>query len=319
MPVNLEDNRGNLKSIIAALAALLEHCVLCPRRCRINRLRGERGFCALGGQTILNRVLPHFGEEPPISGEHGAGTVFFSSCNLRCPFCQNYQISHAPCGQVADAASLAWQMLDMQRRGCHNIEAVTPTPQLPGFLEALVLAVERGLTLPVVYNCGGYEEPEIIRRLDGIIDIYLPDFKYSDGGLAARFSGAADYPEIAVRALREMYRQKGSNIILDEDGVIRSGLIVRHLVLPGQIENTRRVLRAIAEELSPSVHVSLMAQYYPIDAVRHHPELGRGISRAEYEEALEEFRLLGFYRGFVQDLESGDHLRPDFRKDNPFE
>lgn len=298
--------------------ASLASCTLCPRGCGADRTRGGRGYCKTSVGLSVASICLHRGEEPVFS-EKGICNVFFAHCNLQCLYCQNRQISEngspLPEMNLNEAAARIRAILD---EGARCVGFVSPSHCLPQ-MRALMKAVDRTGPRPVyVMNTNCYDRPEAIGSLDGEIDVYLPDFKYMDGELAQRYSGAGDYPETALRALREMHRQKGSNLMLDEDGVIRSGLIVRHLVLPGQLENTKQVLRAIAEELSSSVHVSLMAQYYPTDAVRDHLKLGRGITRAEYEEALEEFRRLGFHRGFVQDLGSGGNYRPDFTKDNPF-
>ncbi len=297
---------------------LLRRCTLCPRGCGADRTKGGRGYCTTGSGLHIASICLHRGEEPVFS-EKGICNVFFAHCNLQCLYCQNRQISAndspLPEMHIDEAAARIRAILE---QGARCVGFVSPSHCLPQMRE-LMEAVDRAGPRPVyVMNTNCYDRAEAVESLDGEIDVYLPDFKYMDGGLAQRYSGARDYPETALRALREMHRQKGSNLVLDEDGVIRSGLIVRHLVLPGQLENTKLVLRAIAEELSPSVHVSLMAQYYPTDAVRHHPEIGRSITPGEYDVALEEFRRLGFHRGFVQDLGSGENLRPDFTKEDPF-
>ena len=295
----------------------MEACVLCPRQCRVNRLRGEKGFCSLGPQIVVSRVLPHFGEEPPISGQHGAGTIFFSSCNLRCSFCQNNQISHQPQGETVSAEVLAERILELQARRCHNIEAVTPTPQAPLFVKALDLAVERGLNLPVVYNCGGYENPDIIRMLAGTVDIYLPDFKYGTGKAALEFSGVLDYPQHALASIREMVRQCGVDLVMEGEVAVK-GVIIRHLVLPGQIENSLTVLKTISREISTAVPVSIMSQYTPTGPVRNHPLLGRRITREEYETVVNYALDLGFETLFTQEVDERA-LTPDFDKDEPFE
>lgn len=317
MPESRITPKPNLNKSILVLSSLLEDCVLCPRRCRVDRLRGGRGFCALGAESIVSRVLPHFGEEPPISGEKGAGTIFFSSCNLRCPFCQNFQISRSPSGRVEAPASLAGQMLELQKRGCHNIEAVTPTPQLPFFLKALELAREQGLALPIVYNCGGYEDPEIVGMLDGAVDLYLPDFKYGNEEAARLLAGVGDYPQFALASIREMVRQCGDGPALEGEIAVR-GVIIRHLVLPGQVENSRDVLRIISREISTAVPISLMSQYTPIPAVAGHPLLGRRITGAEYEAVVDYALDLGFETIFTQEVDERE-ITPDFGRENPFE
>ena len=265
----------------------------------------------------MDRAMAHFGEEPPLSGTGGAGTLFLSSCNLRCVYCQNHQISHRAAGTGWTAAGLAEVMLDLQARGCHNIEAVTPTPQLPGLVEALLAARLRGLTIPFVYNCGGYESPDVIGLLDGLVDIYLPDFKYGLDGEGLALSGAGDYPRIAEAAILEMVRQTGEGLEM-EGAVARKGVIIRHLVLPGKTENSMAVLDRIGERISTAVTLSLMSQYTPIPAVRSHPVLGRRVTRAEYERVLRYALDSGFENIFVQEVDER-HLSPDFDRKEPFE
>ncbi len=291
-------------------------CVLCPRRCGINRLRGEIGVCGLGDRLVVSHVLPHFGEEPSISGERGAGTIFFSSCNLRCVFCQNYQISHDMQGRALKSRELAEEMLKLQAQGCHNIEAVTPTPQLPFFLEALSLAFGQGLDLPIVYNCGGYESAEIVRALDGIVDIYLPDFKYGNDAAADEFSGVRDYAPHAVASIREMIRQCGEDLVAPDDIAVR-GVIIRHLVLPGCIQCSFEALRLIRDEISVNVPVSIMSQYTPTEAVRNHPLLNKRVSKEEYDAVIDYALDLGFETIFAQEVDEVA-LTPDFSKGRPF-
>ena len=302
---------------VEKLKAMLERCELCPRKCLVDRTAGERGFCGLGADIVMDCAIVHHGEEPPLSGRRGAGTIFFSSCNLRCIYCQNYQISHDIRGERMDSAALAHVMLSLQEKHCHNVEPVTPTPQTPQIMEALLMARERGLKLPFVYNCGGYEEPEIIKLLDGMVDIYLPDFKYgveTDGQL---FSEAKNYPAYAVASIREMVRQVGDTLELEGDAA-RKGVLIRHLVLPGGVENSFEVLRLIRKEISPKVSLSIMAQYTPTPAVARHPVLGRRITRKEYERVIDYAYDLGFENIFAQEV-SNRHLSPDFAKDKPFE
>jgi putative pyruvate formate lyase activating enzyme len=301
---------------VGSLQRMLKKCVLCPRRCRADRTSGETGFCGLSAEMRIHSALPHHGEEPPLSGTRGAGTIFFSSCNLRCVFCQNYQISHSAAGRPVTEEELATLMLDLQARGCHNIEPVTPTPHLPGIMAALLLARERGLRLPLVYNGGGYEQAGIVRLLGGLVDIYLPDFKYGLAEAGERFSGVTDYPRHALASLREMVRQVGDTLECREGVAIR-GVLVRHLVLPGQIENSLAVLRTIREEISACVPLSLMAQYTPIPAVAADPCLGRRLSRREYEQAVDAALALGFEELYTQEVDERD-LVPDFGRERPF-
>jgi putative pyruvate formate lyase activating enzyme len=294
----------------------LKRCVLCPQMCRVDRTAGEMGFCRLGAGMVMNSALPHHGEEPPLSGRRGAGTIFFSSCNLRCIYCQNYQISHSPAGQPVSEEELAGVMLDLESQGCHNIEPVTPTPHLPGIMVAVLRARERGLRLPLVFNCGGYEREKVVRLLTGVVDIYLPDFKYGIAETGRRFSGAADYPRNALASLREMVRQVGDSLEV-EGGVAKRGVLVRHLVLPGSMDNSLAVLRMIREGVSPSVPLSLMAQYTPVAAVREHPLLGRRVSHAEYERVVNAALDLGFEEIYTQEVDDRE-LAPDFGREQPF-
>jgi len=306
----------NLAEKVETLKAMLKACTLCPRKCRVDRTTEERGFCSLGADIVVNCAIVHHGEEPPLSGRCGAGTIFFSSCNLQCIYCQNYQISHDIKGQSLDVSALADLMLSLQARGCHNVEPVTPTPQTPQIMEALLLARGRGLTIPFVYNCGGYEDPEVIKLLDGMVDIYLPDFKYGIAADGLLFSGAADYPTYAVAAIREMVSQVGDNLEM-EGGVARRGVLIRHLILPGKRENSLEVLRLIKEEISAQASLSIMSQYTPIPAVARHPILGRRITRKEYEAVVNLALDMGFENIFAQGV-SAQHLSPDFEKDEPF-
>jgi putative pyruvate formate lyase activating enzyme len=297
------------------LKAILSRCVLCPRMCRADRKAGEHGFCRLDARMVIDNALPHHGEEPPISGTRGAGTIFFSSCNLKCIYCQNWQISHSPAGDFVDAEGLAGIMLDLEVRGCHNVEPVTPTPHLAGVMEALELAREQGLRVPFVFNCGGYERQEILRLIEGRVEIYLPDFKYGLDETGNRYSGVPDYPRHALDSLREMVRQAGDTLEI-EDGVATRGVLVRHLVLPGEIDNSLAALKLI-RGVSPSIPVSLMAQYTPIPAVKGHPLLGRRITKGEYEQVVEAALDLGFEAIYTQEVDDRA-LNPDFAREKPF-
>jgi putative pyruvate formate lyase activating enzyme len=282
----------------------------------INRTVGELGFCRLSDDIIVSRALPHYGEEPPISGTRGAGTIFFSSCNLKCIYCQNYQISHDVSGDRTDIEDLSRIMLNLQGQGCHNIEPVTPTPQIPGIMEALSIARRKGLRLPLVYNCGGYENPEVLKLLEGMVDIYLPDFKYGTENEAFALSGAKDYPRYALESIKEMMRQVGDSLWEDE-GIAKRGIVIRHLILPGFIMNSLEVIRLIKTHLSPSVPLSIMSQYTPIPAVKDHPHLGRRITRAEYEHVINYALDMGFENIYTQDVDDRA-LAPDFEKKMPF-
>lgn len=266
-------------------AAALDCCRICQRHCGARRAEGETGFCRTGRWARLSSLGAHFGEEPPLVGRGGSGTLFFSECSLRCMFCQNEEISLRGEGREIDPRSLAGAMLSLQQAGCHNINCVTPTHVVPQILEALIPAVEAGLRLPLVYNCGGYESLETLRLLDGVIDIYMPDFKFGEGRWAAEFCAAPDYPERAEAAVREMHRQVG-DLVIDADGVARRGLLVRHLVMPGGVAGTSRVAEILAS-ISPRTYVNLMAQYRPCAGAAGHPVIGRRPSPQEMFEAFE--------------------------------
>jgi putative pyruvate formate lyase activating enzyme len=265
---------------------LLQSCTVCPRLCQVNRLEGEKGTCRAGRLPEVSSYSPHFGEERPLVGLHGSGTIFLTHCNLRCRFCQNYSISHLGEGRDVSSERLARMMLELQSLGCHNINFVTPTHYVPQILEALPAAIEKGLRIPLVYNSSGYDSAQTLKLLDGIFDIYMPDIKFSRSGPANEYCRAADYPEVARQAVKEMHRQVG-DLILDERGIARRGLLVRHLVLPGGLAGTAEVVRFLAQEISPDTYLNIMDQYYPCGDIPPCSPLGRRISADEYEEALE--------------------------------
>ena len=291
---------GELARRIEIAWALLSHCELCPRRCGVNRLDGERGVCRMGALPKIASWNLHPWEEPPISGTRGSGTIFFSGCTGRCLFCQNYPLSHLGYGEVVPVERLSEMMLELQRKGAHNINFVTPTHFVPAILAALPRAIEGGLDLPLVYNSSGYEQVEVLRLLDGVIDIWLPDSKYADDATARRLSGFERYVEHNRAALSEIYRQVGPDLKVDEEGIARRGLIVRHMVLPQGLAGSAEVLRWIAEHLSPEVHVSLMDQYFPAHRALGDPVLGRKVTWEEYQAALEAFDAAGLARGWRQ-------------------
>jgi putative pyruvate formate lyase activating enzyme len=274
-----------------------ENCQLCGHHCGANRSAGELGDCGLGTQTLVSSAGPHYGEEPELVGRFGSGTIFFAGCNLDCRFCQNWEISHRRQGEPVTIDNLVSMMLSLERRGCHNVNFVTSTPYTPSILEALKLARDRGLGVPAVYNCGGYESAEALKLCDGLIEIYMPDAKYSDEKIAKTFSGAKDYPEVNRAALKEMHRQVGDLEVIG--GVARRGLLVRHLVLPNYSENTRGVLEFIANEISPDTYVNIMDQYRSCYQAEHLPGMDRRLSLREYAEAVETARQLGLKRGFA--------------------
>jgi putative pyruvate formate lyase activating enzyme len=301
---------------VKLLQEALRRCSLCPRNCRVDRLAGEKGYCALGGGLIVTHALAHHGEEPPLSGDRGAGTIFFSSCNLRCRYCQNYQISHTSQGRCLDSEELSDVMLKLEEAGCHNVEAVTPTPHVPGLVQSLCLARKKGFRIPFVYNCGGYENPETIRLLQGMVDIYLPDFKYGRSEEAAEFSDAGDYPQWALDSIREMVEQVGDSLET-EDGIAVGGVIIRHLVLPGKRENSLEVLRLIRRHLSPTIPISIMSQYTPMPLLKDHPCLGRRVTNEEYESIVEDALDMGFEEIYTQAVDERA-LNPDFDREQPF-
>ena len=282
---------GELRRRADAALAALQNCRLCPRECGVNRLAGETGYCCTGRRARLASFGPHFGEERPLVGIGGSGTIFFSECNLRCIFCQNYDISLEGHGREVGPEELAAVMLALQRRGCHNINFVTPTHVLAQLLEALVIAVGQGLRLPIVWNCGGYESIEALRLLDAIVDIYMPDFKYGEARWAAEFSNAPDYPARAEAAIREMHRQVG-DLEIDAHGIARRGLLVRHLVMPEDVAATEKVIAALAA-ISPNTYINVMDQYRPCYRAVGHPVIGRRITPQEYRRAVEAARGAG--------------------------
>ncbi|MBI4685398.1 MAG: radical SAM protein [Nitrospirae bacterium] len=273
-----------LSDAIRDTEAILKKCELCPRKCRVDRTAEETGFCRTGDKPFISSWGPHLGEESPLVGKYGSGTIFFGNCNLGCIFCQNYSLSHLGEGQEISFEKLASIMLELQDKDCHNINLVTPTHQVPMILRALEIAKGKGLSIPLVYNCGGYESLHVIEMLDGIVDIYMPDFKYSDPAMSLKYSDAGDYPEIAKAVIKEMHRQVGDLII--ENGVSNKGLLVRHLVLPEKIAGTEGVVKFIAEEISKNTYINIMDQYHPCFRAFDHPPLNRRITAKEYKEAI---------------------------------
>ena len=297
---------GELSLRADAAWAMLESCELCPHRCGANRLAGERGICRMGDLPKVSSWNLHRWEEPPISGTCGSGTVFFSGCTGRCCFCQNYPISQLGYGKVVEVQRLAAMMLELQRKGAHNINLVTPTHFVPQILAALVYAARAGLRLPLVYNTGGYERVTTLKLLDGVVDIWLPDAKYSENTIARRLSGFRDYVGNNRAALQEIFRQVGSELQLDAEGIATRGMIVRHMVLPGGLAGTEQVLGWLASALSSHVHVSLMDQYFPAYRAFDDPDLARKVTPEEYLGALDAFEAAGLERGWFQDAASED-------------
>ncbi|MCM8796098.1 MAG: radical SAM protein [Candidatus Omnitrophica bacterium] len=293
-------NNGSLEKIIKKAFDLLESCGLCPRRCGINRLKNEFGFCRTGLLPKVCSIQPHYGEEPPISGKYGSGTIFFSCCNMACVYCQNYEFSQLDEGREVTYEELATFMLKLQKIKCHNINLVTPTHVMPQILKALCIAISWGLNIPIVYNTGGYELKEVIELLDGIVDVYLPDMRYADNAMAIKYSSACDYPKYNQEAVKEMHRQVGIAKI-DESGIIKRGLVIRHLVLPNNISGTKEIMRFISQELSKDTYISLMSQYWPCYKAKDFPLLCRRITCEEYARARKMMHDYGLYNGWIQE------------------
>jgi putative pyruvate formate lyase activating enzyme len=286
---------GKLAERVETARALLKNCQVCPRHCGINRLADETGKCHTGKLAVVSSYGPHFGEEAPLVGKYGSGTIFFTNCNLKCLFCQNYSISQLGDGTEATEEELARMMLALQARGCHNINFVSPTHVVPQILEGLEIAINLGLRLPLVYNSGGYDSAETLEILDGIVDIYMPDMKYSDEKIAEELSGIKNYPTINQAALREMHRQVG-DLQIDEDGVAVRGLLIRHLVLPHGLAGTKEIIKFIAEDISRNSYVNVMAQYHPCHKAFQIPQLVRPLLKQEFLEAIELAKRAGLNR-----------------------
>lgn len=287
--------QGLFPEKIEKVYSLLESCTLCPRKCQVNRLKGEKGFCGSGLLPEVSSYNPHFGEERPLVGFHGSGTIFLTHCNLKCSFCQNYSISHLEEGRRISLERLAGMMIELQKLGCHNINFVTPSHFVPQILKALFLAIKLGLSVPLVYNTGGYDALETLKLLDGIFDIYMPDFKFSQEEVAKKYCGAADYPQVARAAFKEMHRQVG-DLLLDEREIAYRGLLVRHLVLPCRLAGTQEIMRFLAQEISSNTYVNVMDQYYPCGHIPHNSPLNRRITQAEFNEAIEAAKKEGLWR-----------------------
>ncbi len=279
-------DQGLLKEKIRQAYEILNACTLCPRACEVDRLSGEKGICQTAEHAILSSYNCHFGEESPLVGEHGSGTIFFARCNLLCIFCQNYDISHGGQGVEVSSQDLAKAMISLQNKGCPNINFVTPSHVVPQILAAVDKAAEAGLRIPLVYNTSAYDSVDTLAILDGVFDIYMPDFKFWDPKVAETVCDAPDYPEAARKALKEMYRQVG-DLVLDKHGVAQRGLLVRHLVLPDGLAGTREAMHFLATEISPNTYVNIMAQYRPCGRAMEVESLRRSITDAEYREAIE--------------------------------
>jgi putative pyruvate formate lyase activating enzyme len=294
---------GQLAERAEKALALMESCRLCPRECGVNRLEGERGFCDTGRKAKVASYNAHFGEEAPLVGRYGSGTIFISSCNLICSFCQNYEISHLKEGVEVEPEQMAAMMLQLAGAGCHNINFVTPTHVVPQILEALVHAAEKGLRIPLVYNSSGYDRRESLELLEGVFDIYMPDFKFWDARWSERYCRAPDYREVAVAAIQEMHRQVG-DLVMDEQGVALRGLLVRHLVMPNNVADTEEAVKFLAQEISPNTYVNVMDQYRPCGEAHQDEFINRRLTAQEFRDALAAARKAGLKR-----LDPRDRIR----------
>ncbi|CAN5875266.1 radical SAM protein [soil metagenome] len=317
---------GELERRVEGLEALLERCTICPRDCLNNRLKNELAACYSGKLPIVSSYTPHFGEEPALVGTHGAGNIFFGNCNLRCVYCQNYQISQTHKEQIKNEVTherLATMMLELASQGCHNINFVSPTHFAPQMTRGILIAARQGLRLPIVYNTNAYDSVKVLRLLDGIVDVYLPDLKYAENEAGFLYSKVRGYQEFSRLAITEMYRQTGAELVLGEDGLLKRGLIIRLLVLPNDIGGVRESLEWIRDALSPSVAVSLMAQYYPTNQAATNPRhilLSRRITESEWLRAVSALAEMGIEAGWMQEFDGAAYYyRPDFTNpDTPF-
>ncbi|HTY45608.1 MAG TPA: radical SAM protein [Patescibacteria group bacterium] len=300
-PSYLDAHRdGSLAKVAEEAHRILKSCALCPRRCGVNRLNNEVGFCKTGSKARVYNCISHHGEEPPISGTRGSGAIFFSGCTMGCVYCQNYEFSQFERGTEMTDQELADSMICLQEAGCHNINLVTPTHLLPQILAALCLAIPKGLNIPLVYNTSGYELPAMVKMLAGIVDVYLPDMRYADAESAARYSACDDYPAYNQEAVRQMHLQVGIPVF-DEPGIIRRGLIIRHLVLPNAISGTEKIAQFISRELSSDTYISLMSQYFPCYKAHEFTQICRRLSSREYRQARDILEKYDLHNGWFQD------------------
>ncbi len=301
---------------------ILGDCTLCPRECHANRLKGGSGYCGIGSGLNIASICIHRGEEPAVCGPDGICNIFFSGCNLKCKFCQNHEISRSgktTANREMTLEKVLDQIEEILLKGINSVGFVSPSHVIPQ-VKAIIRGLnQRGIKPVTVYNTSGYDKPETLRNISELIDVFLPDYKYCTPETALEFSDAYDYPVVAIKALKEMYYQKGSTLRVDDNGMAENGLIIRHLVLPGHMQESKKVLMSVAEELSTGVHLSLMSQYYPTEYVKDHPQLNRSLYKEEYYEIVEFMESLGFRNGWVQEMESYKSYRPDFSGDNPFD
>jgi putative pyruvate formate lyase activating enzyme len=311
--VDINDNNDRL---------ILENCTLCPRECRVNRYKGETGYCGMDAGLNIASICIHRGEEPCISGTSGICNIFFSGCNLHCIYCQNHEISRPESvlrNTKIDLHTILDRIEELLTKGITAVGFVSPSHAVPQVKAIIKGLNSRGLKPITVFNTNSFDKFETIRSLSGIIDVYLPDYKYITSEIASEYSDTIDYPAIALKAIKEMYYQKGSTLRINKNGLAENGLLIRHLVLPGHVEESKKVLRTIAEELSPGVHLSLMSQYQPASVAKNHPVLNRSLYKAEYAAVVEEMGDLGFRNGWVQDMDSFLNYQPDFSREHPFE
>ena len=313
---------GELKARVEQAEKILQSCTACPRNCLTNRKENELGVCLSGYLPVVSSYTPHFGEEPVLSGTKGAGNIFFGNCNLKCVFCQNHEISQnwkVESTKEVSFERLADIMIELQDKGCHNIGLVSPTHFSAQILKSIYIAIEKGLRLPIIYNTNGYDSVEMLKLYDGVIDIYLPDFKYGNDEYAKKYSKVDDYYEKAKLALKEMYRQVGYKLFYDGEVVVR-GLIIRHLVLPNDLAESENVFKFIAEELNPEIHLSVMSQYYPTFMSKRDILIDRTIRESEYEKVLSLLDKYNLNNGWTQEMESFDTYKPDFNgnREKPF-
>jgi len=315
-------HNGELYKRAEKAYANLSSCTSCPRDCKVDRINGEYGICTSGHLPIVSSYTPHFGEEPVLSGTKGAGNIFFGNCNLKCLYCQNFEISQNPKSEKHKEVThnrLAEIMIELQVRGCHNIGLVSPTHFSASILKSIYLAAQRGLNIPIIYNTNGYDSVEMLKHYDGVVDIYLPDFKYGNSEYAKTYSLVENYFEKTKEAIKEMFRQVGDELVYDGDVVVR-GLIIRHLILPNDLSDSEKVFKFIAEELSPKAHISLMSQYYPTNKACKDILIDRALRNSEYNKALKLLEKYGLNNGWIQAMESAEIYRPYFNDDrtNPF-
>ncbi len=299
-PVYLKTyDKGLLEKKVSKALEKLRECKVCPRNCKVNRLENKVGICRIGRHAYVASYFPHFGEEDCLRGWHGSGTIFFSGCNLRCVFCQNFDISWQVTGLQVNAKTLAKMMIELQAKGCHNINLVTPEHVVPQIIEALPYAIEMGLKLPIVYNTSAYDSIDSLKLMEGIVDIYMPDFKFWSAEKCLRYLGARDYAEVAKQAIKEMHRQVGE-LVFDENGLALRGLLIRHLVMPNNLDETEKIMEFIANEISKDTYVNIMDQYFPYGKVLERPdmfaEIARPINNEEYAKALEIAKNKGLWR-----------------------